>query len=112
MFVLVISVKKVITICQIYKYLVYKYQRGPQKKPTTRRTTNQSVKPPSFLQIQKVSSNHILGALVEEQLLVLQETEATREVQEVERQSGKIGVAVDADAAVVEALDIAVVDTA
>jgi hypothetical protein len=75
------------------------------------RTTNQSVKPPSFLQTQKVSSNHVLGALVEEQLLVLRETEATRVVQEVARQSGKIGV-VDADAAVVEALDIAVFDIA
>jgi hypothetical protein len=52
-----------------------------------------------------------LGALVEEQLLVLLETEATREVQEVARQSGKIGVVVD-DAAVVEALDIAVDDIA
>jgi len=44
--------------------------------------------------------------------LVLLETEATRAVQEVERQSGKIGVAVAVDAAVVEALDIAVVDIA
>jgi hypothetical protein len=87
--------------------LVYKYQEGPPQ-----RTTNQSVKPPSFHQTRKVSSNHILGALVEEQLLVLLETEATRAVQEVERQSGKIGVAVAVDAAVVEALDIAVVDIA
>jgi len=43
--------------------------------------------------------------------LVLLETEATREVQEVARQSGKIAVA-GAGAAVVEALDIAVVDIA
>jgi hypothetical protein len=51
--------------------------------------------------------------LVEEQRLVLLETEATREVQVEARQSGKIGVAaVDADAAVVEALDIVVVDIA
>jgi hypothetical protein len=51
--------------------------------------------------------------LVEEQLLALLETEVMREVQEA-RRSGKIGIAVDADAdvdvAVVEALDIAVVD--
>ena len=110
-FVLVISVR-IITIHLIYtKYLVYKYQEGP---PTIMRTTNQSVKPPSFLQTRKVSSNHILGALVEEQLLVLLETEATKVVQEVERQSGKIGVAVavDVDTVVVEALDTAAVDIA
>ena len=56
-----------------------------------------------------------MGALVEGQLLELLETEATREVQEVVRRSGKIAVAVAvavADAAVVEALDIAVVDIA
>jgi len=75
------------------------------------RTTNQSVKPPSFLQTPKVSSNHILGALVEEQWLVLLETVATREAQEVARQPGKIGVAV-VDDAVVEELDIVVVDIA
>jgi hypothetical protein len=102
-FVLVIS--KVIMI-QIYKYLVNKYQ-APEK------TTNQSAKPPSFLQTPKVSSNHILGALVEEQRLVQLETETTREVQVVARQSGKIGVGVVVvDAAVVEALDIVVVDIA
>ena len=100
---------KVITI-QIYKYLVNKY-RGLSKKSTIR-TTNQSVMPLSFLQTPKVSSNHILGALVEEQRLVLLETEATTEAQEV-RQPDKIGVAVvDVDAAVVEALDIVVVDIA
>ena len=86
--------------------------RGPPEKSTTIRTTNQSVKPPSFPQTQKVSLNHILGALVEEQLLVLLETETMREVQEVERQSGKTAVAVAVDAAVVEALDIVVVDIA
>ena len=91
--------------------MVYKYQGEPLKKSTVIRTTNQSVKPPSFRQTPKVSSNHILGALVEEQLLVLLETEATWEGQEAAKQSGKIGVAV-AVAAVVEALDIAVVDTA
>ena len=53
-----------------------------------------------------------MGALVEEQRLVLLETEATTEAQEV-RQPDKIGVAVvDVDAAVVEALDIVVVDIA
>ena len=87
--------------------MVNKY-RGLSKKSTIR-TTNQSVMPLSFLQTPKVSSNHILGALVEEQWLVQLETEATMEVQEVARQSGKIVVAVAvADAAVVEALDIVV----
>ena len=90
--------------------MVNKYQ-APEK--STIRTTNQSVKPLSFLQTQKVSSNHILGALVEEQRLVPLETEAAREVQVAARQSGKIAVAVvDADAAVVEALDIVAVDIA
>ena len=88
--------------------MIYKYQEGPPKKSTIIRITNQSVKPPSFLQTPKVSSNHILGVLVEEQLLVLLETEATKEVQEVARQSGKIDVAVAvAVAAVAEPLDIA-----
>jgi len=45
--------------------------------------------------------------------LVLLETEATREVQEVARQSGKIvDAVVDADAAVVKALGTVVVDIA
>lgn len=44
---------------------------------------------------------------------MLLETEATMEVQVVARQSGKTEVAVvDTDAAVVEALDIVVVDIA
>jgi hypothetical protein len=60
-----------------------------------------------------VLSNHTLGALVEEQRLVLLETEAMMEAQVVERQSGKTGAAVvDTDAAAVEALDIVVVDIA
>jgi hypothetical protein len=51
--------------------------------------------------------------LVEEQRLVLLETEAMMEAQVVERQSGKTGAAVvDTDAAAVEALDIVVVDIA
>jgi hypothetical protein len=92
--------------------LVNKYQGRLQKKSTTR-TTNQSVKPPSFLQTLMVLSNHTLGALVEEQRLVLLETEAMMEAQVVERQSGKTGAAVvDTDAAAVEALDIVVVDIA
>lgn len=46
--------------------------------------------------------------MVEEQRWALQGTEATKEVQEVVKRSGKIGVAVvDADA-VVEGLDIVV----
>ena len=78
----------------------------PPKKYAIIRTTNRSVKLPSFLQTPKVSSNYISGTLAEEQLSALLGTEAMR-VQEA-RRSGKIGVAVvDADAAGVEALDIA-----
>jgi len=78
----------------------------PPKKYTIIRTTNRSVKLPSFLQTPKASSNYISGTLAEEQLSALLETDAMR-VQEA-RRSGKIAVAVvDADAAGVEALDIA-----
>jgi len=94
-----------------------KYQGGQERRRNTSiKTTNRLVELPSFLQTPKVSSNHISGTLAEEQLLALLETEVMREVQEA-RRSGKIGVAVvdavvdaDAVAAVVEALDIAVVD--
>lgn len=77
------------------------------------RTTNQSIKPPSFLQTQKVSSNHTQGTSVEGQQLALPETEATREVREVARQPAEtavvVVVAASACAAVVGALEIAVV---
>lgn len=73
--------------------------------------TNQSVKPPSFLQTLKIPSNYTKGMLAGEQQLVPPETEVTREVQEVATKSDKMGVGVvdaEAEAVVVEVLDIVV----